>query len=151
MPVFAHTGALEAIHSHKAEWLVLERGRVVRQLIRKHVELALSVVGFAEPRLWVDNRERRDHATGMASSERVQHALAAASALSTEEREELITELILGLERERDPEPGYDEAWSAEIRRRVAAVVSGRSKGVAWTQVRREIEAELAERRRRPA
>ena len=61
----------------------------------------------------------------MASSERVQRALAAASALSTEEREELIAELVVGLERDREPEPGYDAAWSAEIRRR--AVVSGGS------------------------
>jgi putative addiction module component (TIGR02574 family) len=87
----------------------------------------------------------------MASSERVQRALAAASELSKEEREELITELILGLERDRDPEPGYDEAWSAEIRRRVDAVVNGQSKGERWSQVRREIEAQLAERRRRTA
>src|SRR5579864_325722 len=113
--------------------------------------VSLAFFGLEEPRLRVDNRERRAHATGMASSERVQRALAAASALSTQEREELITELILGLERDRDPEPGYDEAWSAEIRRRVDAVVSGRSKGVPWSQVRREIEAQLAERRRRPA
>jgi putative addiction module component (TIGR02574 family) len=87
----------------------------------------------------------------MASSERVQRALAATSELSKEEREELITELILGLQRDRDPEPGYDEAWSAEIRRRVDAVVTGKSKGVPWSQVRREIEAQLAERRRRSA
>jgi len=85
----------------------------------------------------------------MASSERVQRALAAAHELSKEEREELIAELILGLERDRDPEPGYDETWSAEIRRRVDAVLSGKSKGVPWSQVRREIEAQLVERRRR--
>jgi putative addiction module component (TIGR02574 family) len=87
----------------------------------------------------------------MASSERVQRALAAASELSKEEREELIAELLLGLERDREADPGYDEAWSAEIRRRVDAVVSGRSKGVPWSQVRREIESQLAERRRRSA
>jgi putative addiction module component (TIGR02574 family) len=85
----------------------------------------------------------------MASSERIQRALAAASELS--KREELITELILGLEHDRDPDPGYDEAWSAEIRRRVEAVVTGKSKGVPWTQVRLEIEEKLAERRRRSA
>ena len=87
----------------------------------------------------------------MASSERVQRALAAASQLSKDEREELITELILGLERDREPEPGYDAAWSAEIRRRVDAVASGQSQGAPWSQVRREIEAQLAERRRRSA
>jgi putative addiction module component (TIGR02574 family) len=87
----------------------------------------------------------------MASSERVQCALAATSELSKEEREELIAELILGLERDRDPEPGYEEAWATEIRGRVDAVVSGKSKGVPWSQVRREIEAQLAERRHRSA
>jgi len=87
----------------------------------------------------------------MASSERVQRALVAAANLSLEEREELITELILGLERDRESEPGYDEAWSAELRRRVDGVVSGKSKGVLWPQVRREIEARLAERRRESA
>ena len=99
----------------------------------------------------VDNCPRRDHAVGMASSERVQRALAAASSLTTEERAELIGELILSLERERDPEPGYDEAWAAEIRRRVDAVLSGASKGAPWSQVKREIAAQLAERRRQPA
>jgi putative addiction module component (TIGR02574 family) len=87
----------------------------------------------------------------MASSEGVQRALAIASDLSEEEREELIAELILGLEGDRRPEPGHDEACSAEIRRRVDAVVAGQSKGVPWAQVRREIEAKLAERRRRSA
>src|SRR5271165_4688284 len=88
-----------------------------------------SVARFVGDVSTVDNGPRRDHAVDMASSERVQRALAAASALSTEERAELIGELILDLERERDPEPGYDEAWSAEIRRRVDAVVGGASKG----------------------
>ncbi|MGH7269476.1 MAG: addiction module protein [Polyangiaceae bacterium] len=87
----------------------------------------------------------------MASSERVQRAFAAASALTTEERAALIGELILSLERDRDPEPGYEEAWSAEIRRRVDAVLSGASKGVPWSQVKSEIAAHLAERRRRSA
>jgi putative addiction module component (TIGR02574 family) len=85
----------------------------------------------------------------MASSERVQRALAAVSGLSTEEREELIAELVLRLERERNPEPGHEEAWTVEIRRRVDAVLSGRSNGSPWSQVRREIEVELAERQRR--
>lgn len=76
-------------------------------------------------------------------------ALAAASALSTEEREELIEELILSIGRDREAEPGYDEAWSAEVRRRVDAVVRGASKGTPWTSVQSEVAAKLAERRRR--
>jgi putative addiction module component (TIGR02574 family) len=87
----------------------------------------------------------------MASSERLQRAPAAASELSADEREELISELVLGLERERDPEPGYDEARSAEARRRVDAAVSGPSNGTPWLQMRREIDAKLAQRRRRSA
>lgn len=77
--------------------------------------------------------------------------MAAAAGLSKEEREELVAELIVGLERDREPEPGYDEAWSKEIRRRVDAALAGRSKGTPWSQVRRDIEAQLAERRRRSA
>jgi putative addiction module component (TIGR02574 family) len=84
----------------------------------------------------------------MASSERVQRALQAAADLTKDEREELVSELILGLERETDPEPGHEQAWAAEIRRRVDDVVGGRSRGVPWSQVRREIQADLARRRR---
>jgi putative addiction module component (TIGR02574 family) len=99
----------------------------------------------------VDNPERWAHSVGMASSERVQRALAAASELSAEERQELIAELVLSLETDREAGPGYDAAWSAEIRRRVDAVVSGKSQGLPWSQVRREIAEQLAERRRRSA
>jgi putative addiction module component (TIGR02574 family) len=110
--------------------------------------------GGAGPRLVeelpspVDNPGRWAHSVGMASSERVQRALAAASELSAKEREELITELVLTLDSDREPEPGYDAAWSAEIRRRVDAVVSGKSQGLPWSQVRREIAEHLAQRRR---
>jgi hypothetical protein len=84
---------------------------------------------------------------GVAASERVQRALAAASGLSKEERDEL----IVGLERDREPDPGYDEGWSNEIRRRLDGALAGRSKGTSWSQVRRDIEAQLAKRRRRLA
>jgi putative addiction module component (TIGR02574 family) len=84
----------------------------------------------------------------MASSERIQRALAAASALTVQEREELVAQIILGLDRDRDPEPGYDDAWSTEIRRRVNAALSG-SAGTPWSEVRREIRERLVERRRR--
>jgi putative addiction module component (TIGR02574 family) len=97
----------------------------------------------------VDTPERRALFAGMTSPDRVQRARAAASELSAEEREELIAVLSLG--RAREPEPGYDEAWSAEIRRRVDAVVSDKSRGLPWSQVRREVAAQLAEHRRRTA
>jgi hypothetical protein len=78
----------------------------------------------------VDNPERRAHFAGMASSDRVQRALAAASELSAEEREELIAELVLSLGRDREPEPSYDEAGPAEVRRRVDPVASHKSQGL---------------------
>jgi putative addiction module component (TIGR02574 family) len=84
----------------------------------------------------------------VATSERVKRALQAAADLSKDEREELVTELILGLERDMPPEPGHEQAWAAEIRRRVDDVLAGRSHGQPWSQVRREIEADLARRRR---
>lgn len=84
----------------------------------------------------------------MALSDRIQKALAAASELTREEREVLLAELVLSLEYEAPPAEGYDEAWATEIRRRVDRVVNGTSDGAAWPQVRREIAAELARRRR---
>jgi putative addiction module component (TIGR02574 family) len=87
----------------------------------------------------------------VASSERVQRALAVAAELSREEREELIAELFLSLERDREEDPGYDEAWSAEIHRRVDAVVNGTSKGLPWSDVKRDLQARLAARRRTTA
>ena len=84
----------------------------------------------------------------MASSERIRRALAAAAELSKDEREELVAELMLSLEHEGPPDEGYDEAWSAEIRRRVDAVVSGRSVGRPWADVRRELTEALEQRRR---
>jgi hypothetical protein len=66
----------------------------------------------------VDRVSWRIHAGPMASFERVQWALAPATGLSKEEGEELVAELIVSLERDREPEPGYDRAWSKEIRRR---------------------------------
>ena len=85
------------------------------------------------------------HDSGM--TEGVRRALAAAAGLSRQEREELVTRLILELEGDADADEGYDEAWATEIRRRVDAVLSGKSKGRPWKQVRAEIEAELARRR----
>jgi putative addiction module component (TIGR02574 family) len=98
----------------------------------------------------IDNA-RKGMLCAMASSERVQRALAMAADLSREEREEPIAELFLSLERDREPDPGYEEAWSAEVRRRVDAVVSGASKGLPWSEVKRELQAQLAARRRRTA
>src|SRR5579872_1736257 len=96
----------------------------------------------------VDNRLGRADPVAMALSEQVQRVLAAARGLSIAEREELIAELILSVEGDREPDPGYDEAWSAELHRRIDAVVGGASTGKPWSSVRSDIAAKLAERRR---
>jgi hypothetical protein len=49
-------------------------------------------------------------------------------------------------EDETDPDAGYRDAWCAEIRRRVDLVLSGRSTGLPWPLVMRQIRAQLAER-----
>lgn len=84
----------------------------------------------------------------MASNERVRRVLQATADLSKEEREELVAELILGLEGESEPDAGYEEAWTAEIKRRVDDVVAGRSRGIPWAEARRQILANLERRRR---
>jgi len=57
-----------------------------------------------------------------------------ASELSEEERAALAGLLIESLESERDE--GVDEAWAAEIARRVEELESGRVKPVPWETVR---------------
>jgi putative addiction module component (TIGR02574 family) len=56
----------------------------------------------------------------------------AALALSPAEREALAADLVTSLEKE----PGYDEAWDAELRRRVADIDSGRADLVPWEEAR---------------
>jgi putative addiction module component (TIGR02574 family) len=46
--------------------------------------------------------------------------------LSSDERELLAIELFASLEKE----PGYDEAWEAEIERRIADLESGRTRPI---------------------
>jgi putative addiction module component (TIGR02574 family) len=82
----------------------------------------------------------------MSSSERVQRVLVLAAELR--EREELAAELLLAVERESEPEPGHEEAWASEIRRRVDDALSGKTKAVPWEQAREEIRAALRSRRR---
>jgi putative addiction module component (TIGR02574 family) len=56
----------------------------------------------------------------------------AALALDPDERELLGTALLCSLEKE----PGYDEAWAEEIRRRIEEIDSGTVELVPWEQVR---------------
>ena len=60
-----------------------------------------------------------------------------ASALSEHERATLAGLLIESLESEIDPD--VDEAWRAEIERRVAELDSGTAKTVPWETLRAEL------------
>lgn len=57
-----------------------------------------------------------------------------AADLPEEDRAALAGLLIESLESERDPD--VDEAWAAEIERRVEDIKSGRVEGVPWETVR---------------
>jgi putative addiction module component (TIGR02574 family) len=58
-----------------------------------------------------------------------------AAELSDEERELLGVELLAGVE----PEPGYDEYWAAELKRRVGEIERGQARLVPWEDVRRQL------------
>ena len=55
--------------------------------------------------------------------------------LSQDERELLALDLALSVEKE----PGYDEAWAAEIERRIAEVKAGQADLMDWDEAEREI------------
>jgi putative addiction module component (TIGR02574 family) len=84
----------------------------------------------------------------MTSSDRVHDVLTLAAALSRREREELAAELLLAVEREADPEPGHEEAWANEIRRRIDDALSGKTTAVMWEHAREGIRDSLRSRRR---
>jgi hypothetical protein len=76
----------------------------------------------------------------------VHRVLEMARTLSTEERAEIATELLSGLD-----DPGEDLStsdaegpWRTEARRRAERVVCGETKGIAAQDVHEEIERELA-------
>jgi putative addiction module component (TIGR02574 family) len=64
----------------------------------------------------------------------------AALALPDDERELLALDLLASLQR---PEPGWEEAWSREIERRIDDVRSGRVASIPWDEARRGILAKL--------
>ena len=65
----------------------------------------------------------------MTTAERL---LQEAMQLSSDERELLAVELFASLKKE----PGYDEAWEAEIQRRIDDVDSGKSQLSDWDEVK---------------
>ena len=69
-----------------------------------------------------------------------------AMALSDDEREMLAVELMVSLPAQ---EPEWEDAWAAELERRIAEVRSGAVPLRAWTDVRDELRAQLAANRKR--
>jgi len=67
-----------------------------------------------------------------------------ASQLPAEDRAELAGLLIESIEEE--PDEGVEEAWAAEIERRMAEYRAGRVKTIPWAEVR----ARFGVRRRQP-
>ena len=65
----------------------------------------------------------------MTTAERL---LKEAMQLSSDEREQLARELLASIEKE----PGYNEAWEAEIKRRIEDLESGKSDLVEWDEVK---------------
>jgi putative addiction module component (TIGR02574 family) len=61
---------------------------------------------------------------------------AAAMSLPPDDRERLAGELVASLEKEE----GYDEAWDAEIARRIEEIDSGRATTIPWEDVRAELD-----------
>ena len=68
----------------------------------------------------------------MTTAERL---LQEAMQLSSDERELLAIELFASLEKE----PGYDEAWEAEIERRTKEVDEGTVELIPWSEVRKQM------------
>ena len=65
----------------------------------------------------------------------VSRLLEQALSLSIEEREALADSLISNLDAKVDP--GVQEAWEAEIGRRVADLDSGKTKTISWGELRK--------------
>jgi putative addiction module component (TIGR02574 family) len=67
-----------------------------------------------------------------------------ALALSADERAALAHELIASLDGE--PDPGAEEAWAVEIKRRVERFRSGESKGIPWEDVKARLLEQVGPR-----
>ena len=66
--------------------------------------------------------------------------------LPEEDRErlvDLLQESLPPYEEPEEPEPGYEEAWGEEIKRRLDDIDSGRVKTIPWSEVREELRARL--------
>jgi putative addiction module component (TIGR02574 family) len=70
-----------------------------------------------------------------------QAVLADAPRLDLDARAELAAELLASLDGPADPDA--EDAWQAEIERRVAAIEAGTAKLEPWPEVKRRIEKEI--------
>ena len=71
---------------------------------------------------------------------------AAALALNPAQRDSLALDLILSvLEFDEEPEPGYDEAWAAELDRRLRSIEDGTAKLIPWEEVKARLGKRPAE------
>lgn len=61
----------------------------------------------------------------------------AALAMSVEDRQDLLVQLMDSLDG--PPDEDYEEAWAAEIKRRLDDVRSGKAVTVPWEEVRRKL------------
>ena len=66
-----------------------------------------------------------------------QDILRDASALSTQDRADLVAALLATLDGEADE--NVSAAWAAEIERRAASVVAGTAKARPWSDIRRDL------------
>lgn len=67
----------------------------------------------------------------------------AALKLSGDERSQLAYRLLDSIEGERDPD--YEEAWAAEIARRVEEIENGTAEMLSWEEVRAKLREGLDE------
>jgi len=63
--------------------------------------------------------------------------LSAALKLPISERAEVAAELLASLDG--DADPGVEEAWTAEIERRIARLRAGEGRGRPWSEIRDEL------------
>jgi hypothetical protein len=63
-------------------------------------------------------------------------------ALELDEDEREMLALRLGMTLSDDKEPGYDEAWAAELKKRLAEIDRGEADLMDWEEFRKELVAD---------
>ena len=73
-----------------------------------------------------------------------EHVLADALRLEPESRADVAAELLASLDGPADPDA--EQAWDAEIARRIAAIEAGSIRLEPWSEVKRRIERDVLDR-----